>query len=101
MPISASASAGASLMPSPTEASTLPPARISWIAFTLPSGSTSATTREMPTCRAIALAVRALSPVTMATSMPIACSALMAATLDGFSGSATAIAAASLPSMAA
>ena len=71
MPTSAWASAGASLMPSPTmpdraalglEARRLRrPCR---------SGRTSASTRSTPTERAMASAVRRLSPVSMTTSRP-------------------------------
>ena len=39
-------------------------------ASTLPSGNTSATTSSMPSCLAIAFAVRALSPVIIATRSP-------------------------------
>ncbi|MNR02172.1 hypothetical protein D3C85_1180140 [compost metagenome] len=92
-PTSASARAGASLMPSPTKA-TLPYLALRRrTASTLPSGRTSATTSSMPSRAAMAPAVRALSPVIIATLRSSACRALI--------GSATAMTAASLPSMAA
>ena len=53
-PTSASAKAGASLMPSPTKA-ILPYFALSALtALTLPSGRTSAMTSSMPSCLAIA-----------------------------------------------
>jgi hypothetical protein len=67
----------------------------------LPSGSTSATTSSIPAWRAIARAVRALSPVIIATFSPMTWSALTAATELGLSGSATARMAARRPSIAA
>ncbi|OPZ70245.1 MAG: hypothetical protein BWY81_00025 [Firmicutes bacterium ADurb.Bin467] len=100
MPMSACASAGASLMPSPTIA-TLRPS--SWSFLTscdLSSGNTSESTRSMPTCLAIAAAVFALSPVIIATSMPILCRLSIAKRLDGFTTSATATMPAILPSTA-
>ena len=51
--------------------------------------------------RAIARAVRSLSPVIIATLRPMACSAFTAATEVGLSGSATAMIAARRPSIAA
>ena len=79
MPTSACASAGASLMPSPTIADTLAsPAGALRPASALSSGSTSARTRSMPTCAAMASAVRRLSPVSITTSSPIRCSSSIA-----------------------
>ena len=74
MPRSAWASAGASLMPSPTIATTLPCAWSAWTLSAFCSGSTSASTWSMPTSRAIASAVARLSPVSIHTSRPSACS---------------------------
>ncbi len=65
MPMSAWASAGASLMPSPTIATTLPAACSRLTSWALRSGSTSARTFVMPACRAMASAVSRLSPVIM------------------------------------
>ena len=78
MPTSARDSAGASFTPSPTMATTLP-----WAcsAFTLPSlssGSTCAKYWSMSSSAATAAATSSLSPVSMATSMSISCSAWMA-----------------------
>ena len=70
IPISALTSAGASLTPSPTIATFLPS---DWISATLEafsSGKTSAIIVSIPTCFAIACAVRLLSPVNIATSIP-------------------------------
>ncbi|MNX94005.1 hypothetical protein D3C86_1262200 [compost metagenome] len=70
MPTSAWASAGASLMPSPTMPTVWP---ASWSRLTsraLSWGSTSASTRSMPALWAIASAVRWLSPVIMTTASP-------------------------------
>ncbi len=78
-----------------------PPSASLRSAATLPSGSTSAITSSMPAWRAIARAVRSLSPVIIATLSPIACSAFTAATEVGLSGSATAMIAARRPSIAA
>ena len=64
----------ASLMPSPTIATILPSLWRFLTSSALCSGRTSAKTRSMPACRAIASAVRLLSPVTIATSIPILCS---------------------------
>ena len=96
MPTSARVSAGASLMPSPTMA-TLPRALRRRISRSLPSGSTPAITSSTPACAPMALAVRALSPVSMTTRMPMFCSARMACGLSGLSTSATAMTPSSLP----
>src|SRR5215207_52895 len=73
-PTSACASAGASLMPSPTMATFSPSLCSRFTSAALSCGSTSARTRSMPSSRAMASAVRRLSPVSMATSRPISCS---------------------------
>ncbi|CVB88142.1 Uncharacterised protein [Serratia marcescens] len=65
MPTSACASAGASLMPSPTIATRWPCACSCLIAAALPSGSTPAITRSIPASLAMALAVTGLSPVSI------------------------------------
>ena len=64
------------------------------------SGRTSASTRSMPTWRAIAAAVRALSPVIMTTSMPRPRSAAIAAAESSLTVSATASTPAGRPSTA-
>src|SRR6266540_2317968 len=74
IPRSAWTSAGASLTPSPTIATVLPWACRRAISPTLSAGMTSASARSMPTLAAIAAAVVWLSPVSMATSRPMACS---------------------------
>jgi hypothetical protein len=65
MPTEAAASAGASLMPSPTIA--IPPGRAAsaLISATLPSGNSGARISLMPTDAPIAVATRALSPDNM------------------------------------
>ena len=91
IPTSALASAGASLIPSPTIA-TLCPCSCSCRTFSsLSCGSTSAITVLMPTCFLIASAVLALSPVSIMTSIPISCSLAIASLLVGFTTSAAAI----------
>ncbi len=100
MPTLAWVKAGASLMPSPTKA-TRPNCSCSFCtSATLPSGSTSASTWSMPTRRAMASAVRWLSPVIMAVSRPIWCNSWIAATESSFSVSATAMTPARRPSTA-
>ena len=100
MPTSAWARAGASLMPSPTMATTAPSFWSRWISATLPSGRTSATTRSIPASRATASAVRRLSPVRRTTSRPIFFSRAIASCASGLIGSATARTPAKAPSMA-
>ena len=100
-PMSACARAGASLMPSPTMATTRPSACSSFTLLALSCGSTSAKKRLMPTCSATLAAVCWLSPVIITTSMPWSCNALMAAWLDSRTVSATPISAATCPPMAA
>ena len=99
MPMSARASAGASLMPSPTMA-TRPRSARRRISRSLPSGSTPAITSSAPTSRWMAAAVRSLSPVSITVRMPMALSSATAARLVGFTVSATAITPSSLPSAA-
>ena len=67
MPKSAWASAGESLIPSPTIATTFLLPCSSFTLSALLAGRTSANTSVMPTLAAIACAVRRLSPVTIHT----------------------------------
>src|SRR4051794_11225650 len=102
IPTSALASAGASLMPSPTIA-TVRPWR--WRRSTMsafPSGRTSATTRcaGIPTCAPIALAAPRPSPVTSQVSMPASASSRIAADASARTGSAIAMTPAARPSIA-
>ena len=99
-PTSAWARAGASLMPSPTMPTTLPSACRRRTSAALWSGITSATTRVMPTWRAIAAAVCRLSPVIITTSMPRAWRAATAAGAPSLRVSATATTPAGCPSTA-
>ena len=71
IPTSAWASAGASLIPSPTIATFLPSACSFFTSNALSCGKTSLKTRSIPTCFAIASAVRLLSPVIITASIPI------------------------------
>src|ERR1035437_6449695 len=70
-PTSAWASAGASLVPSPVIATSLPPSCSFLIRAILSSGVASARKSSSPDSSAIALAVRGLSPVIMTVRMPI------------------------------
>ncbi len=90
MPTSAWARAGASLMPSPTMATIFPSSWSLRASAALSWGSTSARTRSMPSSRPMASAVRRLSPVIIATSMPSRLSSRTARTEVSFSVSATA-----------
>jgi len=97
MPTSAWASAGASLMPSPTIATSwrdpFPACSRSCNRFTsaaLSAGSTSASTRSIPTCPAMASAVCRLSPVIITTSRPSLRRSAIASRDSGFTVSATA-----------
>src|SRR6266508_1592436 len=90
IPRAAWTSAGASLTPSPTIATVLPWACRRAISPTLSAGMTSASARSMPTLAAIAAAVVWLSPVSMATSRPMACSRATCSAAPGLSVSATA-----------
>jgi hypothetical protein len=78
IPMSAVASAGASFTPSPTIATFFPCACSSRTLDALSSGSTSAKTVSIPRSSATASATAWASPVSIATSMPRSCSALMA-----------------------
>jgi len=83
MPTSATVSAGASLMPSPIIAQRLPSRWMASTAFALSPGSTSASTRSMPSAPATAWAARRLSPVSMTVSIPISRSRATARRLVG------------------
>ena len=89
IPRSARARAGASLMPSPTIATTWPWAWRRCISASLSSGMTSASTRSIPTAAATVRAVRALSPVSSVTSRPSSRNAVTASALVGLIRSAT------------
>ena len=99
MPTSARASAGASLMPSPTMA-TRPCAERRRISRSLSSGSTPAMTSSAPTRRWIACAVRSLSPVSITVRKPMARNSSSAAALEGLTVSATATRPHTLPPQA-
>ena len=71
-PTSACASAGASLVPSPVIATSLPPSCSRLISAILSSGLASARKSSTPASSAIALAVSGLSPVIITVRMPIA-----------------------------
>ena len=70
-PTSAWASAGASLVPSPVIATSLPPACSFLISAILSSGVASARKSSTPASSAMALAVSGLSPVIITVRMPI------------------------------
>mmetsp|Transcript_3329 Transcript_3329/g.11702 ORF Transcript_3329/g.11702 Transcript_3329/m.11702 type:complete len:215 (-) Transcript_3329:1545-2189(-) len=76
MPTSAVASAGESLMPSPTMATTMPRDCSCLTLSTFCVGRTSANTCVIPTLAATAAAVYLLSPVTIHTSTPLRWSSL-------------------------
>ena len=90
IPTSALVSAGASFIPSPT-ITTFPFFCSSRITLSLPSGSTPAITSSTPAFAPIAFAVRSLSPVSIATYMPIFCISFIACGLSSLIVSATAI----------
>ena len=71
-PTSAWASAGASLVPSPVIATSLPPSCSDRIRAILSSGVASARKSSTPASSAIALAVSGLSPVIITVRMPMA-----------------------------
>ena len=73
MPTSACASAGASLVPSPIIATSLPCACSERMMPSLLSGVASATKSPTPDSSAIAAAVSGLSPVIITVRRPIAC----------------------------
>ena len=98
IPTSALASAGASLIPSPTIATTLPSRCRDRMASSFCSGRSPATKRSIPTSLAIAAAVRWLSPVSIITWTPIAFSESTAAFAEGFNASETATMPPTLPS---
>ena len=101
-PRSARASAGASLMPSPTIATRRPSAWSRSIVASLSAGSTSAITWSagMPTWRATASAVTRASPVSSHTSSPAARSSRTASADSALTGSAMAMTPAATPSSA-
>ena len=70
-PTSACASAGASLVPSPVIATSLPPACSFLISAILSSGVASARKSSTPASSAMALAVNGLSPVIITVRMPM------------------------------
>jgi hypothetical protein len=70
-PTSACARAGASLVPSPVIATSLPPACSALMRSIFISGVASARKSSTPASSAIALAVNGLSPVIMTVRMPI------------------------------
>jgi len=98
MPRSACASAGASLTPSPTAATTSPRRWSSATTAALPSGITPATTSSMPTSAATALATGSASPVIRIGRRPRRRSSATARALVGLTRSATAIRAVGTPS---
>mmetsp|Transcript_11363 Transcript_11363/g.25651 ORF Transcript_11363/g.25651 Transcript_11363/m.25651 type:complete len:242 (+) Transcript_11363:354-1079(+) len=99
MPTSAAAKAGASLMPSPTIATTQPSRCCSLpIRIAFSSGSNGAWTSEIPADAATALAVASLSPLSMLHEIPDASRCDTTSTASGRSGSATANAASVSPS---
>ena len=100
IPTSAAARAGASLIPSPTIATLRPSFFNRCISFSLSSGSTSAITWSMCSCRFTASAVLLLSPVSITTSIFILWNTSIAVLEDSFTVSATAITASSFPSFA-
>mmetsp|Transcript_41062 Transcript_41062/g.97565 ORF Transcript_41062/g.97565 Transcript_41062/m.97565 type:complete len:523 (-) Transcript_41062:835-2403(-) len=103
IPRSACASAGASLMPSPTIATTWPASWSEETFLALLPGSTSAITQsfEMPRLSAMELAVRWLSPVTIHVEIFIELSLRRTSALSGRGASATARTAATSRSTAA
>ncbi|MNH17862.1 hypothetical protein D3C79_775470 [compost metagenome] len=69
-PISARASAGASLMPSPTMPTRWPCAYNASMVFSLSAGNRLPSARSIPTTAAMACAVCGLSPVSMTVLIP-------------------------------
>ncbi|CEG10680.1 hypothetical protein BN961_04122 [Afipia felis] len=100
MPTSAAARAGASFTPSPAIATTRPDFCSLLTTALFWSGSTSASTSEMPSRFATAFAVVLLSPVSIMTLMPSAARAFKASCVDCFTGSAMAKRPANFPSSA-
>ena len=91
MPTSACASAGASLIPSPTMATVFPSDWSRRIRSAFPAGRTPARTFSIPARDAIARAVVSLSPVSIMTSIPICRSSPTAPAEVGLILSATAM----------
>ena len=87
-------------MPSPAIATIRPAACSCFTISAFCSGSTSATTRLIPSLRATTSAVARLSPVSMTSSNPAACKACTASNVDSLIGSATPIKPAGLSSTA-
>ena len=100
MPTWACASAGASLTPSPTMATTRPSACNRLMTSAFSAGWTSAITSSTPSARATAWAVVRLSPVSMTTRRPSAWSSRIASGVELLMGSATPTRPASAPSTA-
>ena len=100
MPTSARASAGASLMPSPTIATLWPCACSLRTSRSLSWGSTSATASSMPVCARMASAAARWSPVSITTRMPMRLSAATAPRLVGLTTSATASTPSACPAQA-
>ncbi len=90
IPTSAAASAGASLMPSPTWATICPSARSASTMRCLSAGRSSAQT-AMPSAPPMAAAVQALSPVSITVAMPASRSARRPAAASGRGSSRTAM----------
>ncbi len=100
IPTCACASAGASLIPSPAMA-TMRPSLCSFLTISaFCAGRTSAWKSSIPRLFASSWAVAWLSPVSMTRRIPWAFSSRSAFGVDGFSGSATAMFPAYLPSAA-
>ena len=97
-PRSACASAGASLTPSPTIATTSPASCNRRTSATFPAGSTSATTRSTPTWSATPRAIDAVSPVNSTGVNPSDRSSAIASRLVGLTRSSTTSRARSAPS---
>ena len=87
-PMSAHASAGESLMPSPTKHTCLPRACSALTASDLSAGLTSQSTLSMPSIPAIRSAFSRLSPLIIHSSMPRSLSARIASAAPGRSCSA-------------
>src|SRR5947209_4977584 len=100
IPRSACASAGASLIPSPTMATRRPADCSFFTSSAFDCGSTSARKCSSPSCVAMACAVTRLSPVSITTSSPIRRSAWTMSRECAFRVSATATIPASFPSTA-
>ena len=101
MPRSAWASAGASLTPSPTIATTAPPSWRRATASAFPAGSTPAITCSIPTSAATACAACSLSPVRRIGRRPSQVSSATASALVGLTVSARMKTARARPSQAA